>query len=242
MLNFFPTVPPGYKIILVPSIVIYLIMRVKTIDYLKLRIVNWESKSVNFRGEMIIIRLHIKSPWWAFLIWEDLSAGRRKSIKAHHNCTSHSNFSNSQKVKTITSQNVSLIKNIGLKVKSLAILAWSEYQSVRVSSQALLSTRKNIKNDKTRKRLVVINHDTVSRGSPAFFCTLTLVVYYECSLMKMKKIYLRVRFHNEWLRRFKIAAYDISKMIYGMEIRNKVLKPKKYWFVIISTTQTFSSL
>ena len=59
--EFFPTVPPGYKIIEVPLSVIYLPVNVKTIDYLQVRIVDQEGNSVNFRGEEITIRLHIKS-------------------------------------------------------------------------------------------------------------------------------------------------------------------------------------
>lgn len=58
--EFFPAVPPGYKIIEVPSHVIYLPIAVRIIDHLQLRIVDQDGELVNFRGEVITIRLHIK--------------------------------------------------------------------------------------------------------------------------------------------------------------------------------------
>lgn len=59
--EFFPSIPPGYKIIEVPAQVIYLPIVVQTIDHLQLKIVDQESRSVNFRGETITVRLHIKA-------------------------------------------------------------------------------------------------------------------------------------------------------------------------------------
>ena len=58
--EFFPAVPPGYKIIEKPSEVIYLPVRVRTIDNLQFRIVDQDGESVNFREETITIRVHIK--------------------------------------------------------------------------------------------------------------------------------------------------------------------------------------
>lgn len=58
--EFFPSVPPGYKIIEVPSHVIYLPVTVKCIDHIQLKIVDQDGDLVNFRGEVITIRLHIK--------------------------------------------------------------------------------------------------------------------------------------------------------------------------------------
>lgn len=59
--EFFPTVPPGYKIIEVPSHVIYLPIKTRTIDHIQLRIVDQDGNLVNFRSEVITIRLHVKS-------------------------------------------------------------------------------------------------------------------------------------------------------------------------------------
>ena len=59
--SFFPAVPPGYKIIEVPSEVIYLPVTTKKIDYLKLRIVDQDGDLVNFRNEEVTISLHVKS-------------------------------------------------------------------------------------------------------------------------------------------------------------------------------------
>ena len=59
--EFFPTVPPGYKIIEIPTSVIYLPLVVKNIDLIQLRIVDQNGDLVNFRGEVITVRLHIKA-------------------------------------------------------------------------------------------------------------------------------------------------------------------------------------
>ena len=59
--EFFPVVPPGYKIVEVPTHVIYLLIAVKTIHQIQLRIVDQDGDVVNFRGEVITIRLHVKS-------------------------------------------------------------------------------------------------------------------------------------------------------------------------------------
>lgn len=58
--EFFPIVPPGYKIVVVPTHVIYLPVVVKTIDYIQLRIIDQNGHLVNFRGKVITIRLYIK--------------------------------------------------------------------------------------------------------------------------------------------------------------------------------------
>lgn len=59
--QFFPSVPTGYKIIEVPNNVIYLPVTIKAIYNLYLRFVDQNGKLVNFTGETIKIRLHIKS-------------------------------------------------------------------------------------------------------------------------------------------------------------------------------------
>lgn len=58
--EFSPRVPPGYKIIEVPQNVIYFPVTVKYIHALNLSIVDQNNRPINFRGETITIRLHIK--------------------------------------------------------------------------------------------------------------------------------------------------------------------------------------
>lgn len=58
--EFSPKVPPGYKIIEVPQHVIYFPITVKNIQRIDLSIVDQHSQLINFRGETITIRLHIK--------------------------------------------------------------------------------------------------------------------------------------------------------------------------------------
>lgn len=58
--GFFPSVGSGYKIIEKPTNAIYLPVTVQTVDYLELRIVDQNNRLVNFRGEEIIVRLHLK--------------------------------------------------------------------------------------------------------------------------------------------------------------------------------------
>lgn len=58
--EFSPRVPPGYKIIEVPQHVIYFPITVKSIQRINLSIVDQHSQLINFRGETITIRLHIK--------------------------------------------------------------------------------------------------------------------------------------------------------------------------------------
>ena len=59
--EFFPALPRGYKIIEIPAQVIYLPIAVRRIDSVRLRLVDQNGHSLNFRGEAISIRLHIKS-------------------------------------------------------------------------------------------------------------------------------------------------------------------------------------
>lgn len=58
--EFYPVVPPGYKIIEVPRNVIYLPVAVKTIHTLTIKIVDQNNQLVNFCGETITIRIHIR--------------------------------------------------------------------------------------------------------------------------------------------------------------------------------------
>ena len=59
--EFFPSVPPSFKIIEAPSPVIYLPISVKRIDNITLTLVDQDGELINFRGEVISVRLHIKS-------------------------------------------------------------------------------------------------------------------------------------------------------------------------------------
>lgn len=58
--EFAPTVQPGYKIVEVPRNVIYLPVNVKQITSVTLKIVDQDGNFINFRGELITARLHIK--------------------------------------------------------------------------------------------------------------------------------------------------------------------------------------
>lgn len=59
--QFFPSVPPGYKIIESPDHVIYLPINVNTLTNITLKIVDQDGDLVNFRGEAVTIALHLKS-------------------------------------------------------------------------------------------------------------------------------------------------------------------------------------
>ena len=59
--EFFPAVPPGFKIIEIPAQVIYLPITVNIINSIQIRILDQDGNLANFREETITIRLHIKS-------------------------------------------------------------------------------------------------------------------------------------------------------------------------------------
>ena len=59
--EFFPAVPPGFKIIEIPKKVIYHSVSVKSLDHIQLKIVTEKGELVNFRGETISVRLHLKA-------------------------------------------------------------------------------------------------------------------------------------------------------------------------------------
>jgi hypothetical protein len=58
--EFFPSVPPGFKIIETPQNVIYMPINTRIIDYISLKIVDQDGNLINFRGEVVTIRLHLK--------------------------------------------------------------------------------------------------------------------------------------------------------------------------------------
>lgn len=59
--EFFPAVAPGFKIVEIPSKILYLPVTVRSIDHVQLRIIDQDGNPVNFRGETITIRLHLKT-------------------------------------------------------------------------------------------------------------------------------------------------------------------------------------
>lgn len=58
--EFFPNCKIGYKIMEIPKNIIYLPVAVRTIDYISLKIVDQNNNLVDFRGEEITIRVHLK--------------------------------------------------------------------------------------------------------------------------------------------------------------------------------------
>lgn len=56
----FPNVPPGVKIVENPSNLIYLPINTRIIDYISLHIVDQNGDLVNFRGERVTVRLHLR--------------------------------------------------------------------------------------------------------------------------------------------------------------------------------------
>jgi hypothetical protein len=58
--QFFPSVAAGFKLVEEPSPVIYLPVTTHTITNITLRVVDQQGRLVNFRGERITIRLHLR--------------------------------------------------------------------------------------------------------------------------------------------------------------------------------------
>src|SRR5436190_4167035 len=58
--EFFPRVPPGFKIIESPNQIIYLPINAQVINNITLKIVDQDGNLINFRGEVITVRLHLK--------------------------------------------------------------------------------------------------------------------------------------------------------------------------------------
>ncbi|KAL7289984.1 hypothetical protein TKK_0000622 [Trichogramma kaykai] len=59
--EFYPTVNYGYKIVEIPSSIIYMPVSTTCIDNIQLQIVDQEGRFVDFQGETITVRLHIRS-------------------------------------------------------------------------------------------------------------------------------------------------------------------------------------
>ncbi len=60
---FYPDVPNGYKLSLLPTNVIYLPINTRTISNITLRLTDQQGKLLNFRGEEISIQLNLKKIW-----------------------------------------------------------------------------------------------------------------------------------------------------------------------------------
>lgn len=58
--QFFPTVPPGYKIVECPSPVIYLPISARTINNITVQILDQDENPISFNNESITVTLHLK--------------------------------------------------------------------------------------------------------------------------------------------------------------------------------------
>lgn len=58
--QFFPSVPPGFKIIETPQNVIYFPVIVNVVDKITVKLVDQEGDLINFREESVTLRLHLK--------------------------------------------------------------------------------------------------------------------------------------------------------------------------------------
>lgn len=59
--QFFPAVAPGYKIVESPLPILYFPVSVKTINNITVKIVDQDGDLINFRKEIITVRLHLKT-------------------------------------------------------------------------------------------------------------------------------------------------------------------------------------
>lgn len=58
--EFYPAVPPGYKIVETPRNVIYVPVNVKQLQSLSVSIVDQNNRLINLRGETVNLRLHLR--------------------------------------------------------------------------------------------------------------------------------------------------------------------------------------
>lgn len=62
--NFFPNVPPGYKIVEKPNAIVYLPVTQNVIDDIKIWLTDQDRNPLNLRGEVVTIRLHLRSTFY----------------------------------------------------------------------------------------------------------------------------------------------------------------------------------
>lgn len=60
LFEFSPNVPPGFKLNIVPTTIIYQPVIVRTIDNINIQIVDQNNKPVDFQNELITLRLHLR--------------------------------------------------------------------------------------------------------------------------------------------------------------------------------------
>lgn len=60
MHEFYPQVPPGYKIVDTPPTIIYLPVKVKNIHNITVRLTDQNGAPIDFRGETVSVRLHLR--------------------------------------------------------------------------------------------------------------------------------------------------------------------------------------
>ena len=58
--EFYPEVPPGYKVIIIPRNIIYFPVNVKILDTVSIIFKDQDNNDVSFNGEEINLRLHMK--------------------------------------------------------------------------------------------------------------------------------------------------------------------------------------
>lgn len=58
--EFYPTSEPGYKILVVPSTIIYLPVNVRQVNNITVHLKDQEGKLINLRNELVTLRLHVK--------------------------------------------------------------------------------------------------------------------------------------------------------------------------------------
>ncbi len=63
LFSFYPDVPPGYKISILPTNILYLPINTRTINNITLRLTDQKGNLINFRGEEITIQLNLRKIW-----------------------------------------------------------------------------------------------------------------------------------------------------------------------------------